>query len=163
VLYSCGTDNAENTVLLLRSADHTENKSRNSYLASSLAHCCLATSYKHSSYCCVRVSRGVYRAAAWHCVDMSQIWSFTTIGQGIHVILRLLLQQFEAAVLVLLMGEIYEVHRWDGFKWHNIHMTFNDDQFGHWSNIKVTASTIWEAAVLLMGGIYVVRHSGGFR
>jgi hypothetical protein len=33
---------------------------------------CLTTSYKHSSYCCVRVSRGVYRAVAWQCVDMSK-------------------------------------------------------------------------------------------
>jgi hypothetical protein len=37
VLYGRGTDNAEKTVLLLRSADHTENKLRDSYLASPLA------------------------------------------------------------------------------------------------------------------------------
>jgi hypothetical protein len=37
------------------------------------ADCCLATSYKHSSYCCLRVSLGVYRAVAWQCVDMSQL------------------------------------------------------------------------------------------
>jgi hypothetical protein len=37
VLYSRGTDNAENTILLLRSADHTENKLHDSYLASPLA------------------------------------------------------------------------------------------------------------------------------
>jgi hypothetical protein len=36
VLYSRGTDKAEDTVLLLSSADHTENKSRDSYLASLL-------------------------------------------------------------------------------------------------------------------------------
>jgi hypothetical protein len=36
------------------------------------ADCCLATSYKHLSYFCVRVSRGVYQAAVWQCVDMSQ-------------------------------------------------------------------------------------------
>jgi hypothetical protein len=29
------------------------------------ADCCLATSYEHSSYCCLRVSRGVYRAVIW--------------------------------------------------------------------------------------------------
>jgi hypothetical protein len=28
--------------------------------------------YKHSSYCCVSVSRGVYQAVAWQCVDISQ-------------------------------------------------------------------------------------------
>lgn len=32
------TDNAENTVLLLHSTEHTENKSCDSYLASPLAH-----------------------------------------------------------------------------------------------------------------------------
>jgi hypothetical protein len=34
------------------------------------ADCYLATCYKHSSYCCMRVSRDVYRAAAWQCVDV---------------------------------------------------------------------------------------------
>jgi hypothetical protein len=34
---------------------------------------------------------------------------------------------------------------------------------GNEVHIKVTASTIREAAVLLMVGIYVARHSGGFR
>jgi hypothetical protein len=42
----------------------TENMSHVSYPAISLARCCLATSYKHLSYCCLRVSRGVYRAVA---------------------------------------------------------------------------------------------------
>jgi hypothetical protein len=76
VLYSRGTDNAENTVLLLRSADHITSH----VIAISPVHwhadCCLATSYKHSSYCCVRVSRGVYRAVAWKCVNMSQYYCF---------------------------------------------------------------------------------------
>jgi hypothetical protein len=31
------------------------------------------TSYKHSFYYFVRVSRGVYRAVAWQCVDISQL------------------------------------------------------------------------------------------
>jgi hypothetical protein len=35
------------------------------------ADCCLATIYNHSSYCCMRVLRGIYRAVAWQCVDMS--------------------------------------------------------------------------------------------
>jgi hypothetical protein len=35
------------------------------------ADCCLATSYKHLSYCCVRVSQGVYQAIPWQCVDIS--------------------------------------------------------------------------------------------
>jgi hypothetical protein len=55
-------------------ADHAENTSH--VIATSPVHwradCCLATSCKHSSCCCVRVLRGVYRAVAWHCLDMSQ-------------------------------------------------------------------------------------------
>jgi hypothetical protein len=41
---------------------------------------------------------------------------------------------------------------------HDIHTKFYDDLFRQSSNIKVTASTIWEAPmlVLLMGGIYEV-------
>jgi hypothetical protein len=66
VIHSRCTDNAEYTALLLRSADPTENMSRDWR-----ADCWLATTYKHSSCCCVRVSRGVYRAVAWQCVDMS--------------------------------------------------------------------------------------------
>jgi hypothetical protein len=61
----------ENTVLLLRSADHTE---ASHMITVSPVHwradCCLATNCKHSSYCCVWVSRGVYRAVAWQCVDI---------------------------------------------------------------------------------------------
>jgi hypothetical protein len=36
------------------------------------ANCCLATSYKHSSYCCLRLSRDFYRVVVWHCVDILQ-------------------------------------------------------------------------------------------
>jgi hypothetical protein len=63
----------ENTILLLCSA--TTQKTNHVITISPVhwrADCCLPTSYKHSSYCCVRVSRGVYRAVAWQCVDMSQ-------------------------------------------------------------------------------------------
>jgi hypothetical protein len=28
----------------------------------------------------------------------------------------------EVAVLVLLKGMIYDVHRWDGLRWHDIHI-----------------------------------------
>jgi hypothetical protein len=73
VLYSHCTDNVENTVLLLRRADHIDNTSH--VMAISPVHwrvdCCLATNYKHSSYCCVRVSWGDYRAVAWQYFDMS--------------------------------------------------------------------------------------------
>jgi hypothetical protein len=39
------------------------------------ADCCLATSCKHSSCCCLRLSRGVYLAVDWQCVKMSQYFN----------------------------------------------------------------------------------------
>jgi hypothetical protein len=69
---------------------------------------------------------------------------------------------WEAAVLVLLMGEIYDVNRSVGFRKHDRH-TFYDDRFRHSSNIKAIASTIWEAAALLLstGGICEIRYWDG--
>jgi hypothetical protein len=51
VLYSRGNDKAENTVLLLRSSDHTKNKSCDSYLASLLARWLLPSNI-HSIVAC---------------------------------------------------------------------------------------------------------------
>jgi hypothetical protein len=34
-------------------------------------------------------------------------------------------------MLILLMGVIYNVHRWDGIRWHDIHTKSHDDLFGH--------------------------------
>jgi hypothetical protein len=34
---------------------------------------------------------------------------------------------WDTAVLVLLMGGIYEVHRWDGFMWYDIQTKFHED------------------------------------
>jgi hypothetical protein len=64
----------------------------------------------------------------------------------------------EAAVLVLLMGVIYEVHRSDELRWHNIHSKFHEHWFERSGNIKAATSTVLEAAVLvlLMGRIYNV-------
>jgi hypothetical protein len=61
-------------------------------------------------------------------------------------------------MLVLLMEVIYEVHRWDGLRWHDKRTKFHEDWFGLIGNIKVTSSTIWEPAVLvsLIGRIYDV-------
>jgi hypothetical protein len=53
-------------------------------------------------------------------------------------------------VLVLLMGLIYEVHRWDGLWWHDIHTKSHDDMFRHSITIKGIISTIWEATVLVL-------------
>jgi hypothetical protein len=52
----------ENTVQFFLKEDHRQNESRDSYLASPLARCCLATSYKHSSYCWVRLSEKMFIA-----------------------------------------------------------------------------------------------------
>jgi hypothetical protein len=40
-------------------------------------------------------------------------------------------------MLVLLIEGIYEVRRWDGFMWHDIHTKFHKDWYRHSSNIKV--------------------------
>jgi hypothetical protein len=42
-----------------------------------------------------------------------------------------------AAVLVLLMGVIYEIHCWDGLRWHDKHTKFHEDWYWHSGNIKV--------------------------
>jgi hypothetical protein len=39
-------------------------------------------------------------------------------------------------VLVLVSGLIYEVHRWDGLRWHDLHTEFLEDWFRHSGNIK---------------------------
>jgi hypothetical protein len=52
-------------------------------------------------------------------------------------------------MLVLLMGGIYELCRWDGFAWYDIRIEFHDDLFRHSSNIKVIVSTSYEAAMLV--------------
>jgi hypothetical protein len=40
-------------------------------------------------------------------------------------------------MLVLLMGGIYEVSRWDGFMWYDISTKFHEDWYRRSSNIKV--------------------------
>jgi hypothetical protein len=73
-LHSHGTEKAENTLLLLRGADSTENTSH--LIAIQLVHwradCCLAKSYNirslRQSFQCWALKR-VYGAVAWQCVD----------------------------------------------------------------------------------------------
>jgi hypothetical protein len=72
--YPLGTDHAQKTQFHCCVAQTTQKTSH--VISISPVHwradCCLATSYKRSSYCCVRVSLGVYRAVAWQYVDISQ-------------------------------------------------------------------------------------------
>jgi hypothetical protein len=74
LLYSRGTDHKENTVLQLRSANHTENTSHvvTTQPGHWRADCCLATScnicpLRHSFHCCT--TQCVYRAVTWQCFD----------------------------------------------------------------------------------------------
>jgi hypothetical protein len=72
--YPLGTDHAQKTQFYCCVAQTTQ-KTSHVIIISPVhwrADCCLAMSYKHSSYCCVCVSRGDYRAVVWQCVDMSQ-------------------------------------------------------------------------------------------
>jgi hypothetical protein len=80
VLYSHDTHNAENTVLFW--VAQTTQKTSHVIAISPVywrADCCLATTYKHSSHCCVRLSRGVYQFVAWQCVDTSQYISYLAL------------------------------------------------------------------------------------
>jgi hypothetical protein len=67
---------------------------------------------------------------------------------------------WEATLLVSLIRRVYEVRRFDGLWWHDIHTKLHENPLGHWNNINVITSTNLEAAmlVLLMGRIYEVRH-----
>jgi hypothetical protein len=69
-------------------------------------------------------------------------------------------------MLVLLMGGIYEVRRWNWLRWHDIHIhtKFHDDRFRLLSNITVITAIIWEAVMLalLIEGIYEARRLDGF-
>ena len=46
------------------------------------------------------------------------------------------------------MGVAYEVHHWDGLKWHDKHTMFHKDWFGHAGNI--ITFTMWEVVVLVL-------------
>jgi hypothetical protein len=65
---------------------------------------------------------------------------------------------WEVAVLVLLTGVIYKVHRCDGLRWHGIRTKFLGDWFRHSGYNKLITSTMWDASmlVLLMERIYDV-------
>jgi hypothetical protein len=53
------------------------------------------------------------------------------------------------AVLVLLMGLIYEVHSLDGLRCHDMLTVFNKDWFWHSGNITIITTTIREMALLM--------------
>jgi hypothetical protein len=74
LLYPLGTDHTQKTQFYCCVAQTTQKTSLMITISPVHWHadCCLATSYKHSSYCCVHVSQAVYWAIAWQCVDMSQ-------------------------------------------------------------------------------------------
>jgi hypothetical protein len=82
------------------------------------------------------------------------IHTLMMIGSGILVILKTI---WEATVLVLLMGGIYDVHDWNGPGWHDtlIHNNIDDDEFRKASNIKFITPTISEAEVSVRLYIYI--------
>lgn len=61
-------------------------------------------------------------------------------------------------------GKIYNIRRWNGFRWHDLCTKFHDDRLRHLSNITVITATIWEAVmfVLLIERNYNVRRWDGF-
>jgi hypothetical protein len=70
--YPLGTDHARKTQFYC-CVPQTIQKTSN-VITTSPVHWCLllpSNELKHSSYCCVIVSRGVYRAVAWQCIDVT--------------------------------------------------------------------------------------------
>jgi hypothetical protein len=67
---------------------------------------------------------------------------------------------WKAVMLILLMGTIYTVSRWNGLRWRDVLTKINGYRYRHLSNIAVIFATIWEDAllVLLTEGIYEVRR-----
>jgi hypothetical protein len=53
---------------------------------------------------------------------MIYIPSFSKIGEGVQAILRLCLRNLRNVMLVLVMGNIYELHRWDGLRCLDIYI-----------------------------------------
>jgi hypothetical protein len=45
-------------------------------------------------------------------------------------------------VLLLLMGLIYDIHRWDELRLHYMHTKIHEDWFGHSGNIKYKISEV---------------------
>jgi hypothetical protein len=69
--------------------------------------------------------------------DMIYLPSVMTIRWNIQVILRLLLSTiWEAAVLVLLTGVIYEARSWESIRWHDIHTKFHKDRLQRSTVVK---------------------------
>jgi hypothetical protein len=67
---------------------------------------------------------------------MIYIPSFMKIGSGHACNIKVIISTiWEAAVLVLLMGRIYDVCHWDNLRWHGIYTKFHADLFRNWSNI----------------------------
>jgi succinate dehydrogenase hydrophobic anchor subunit len=68
---------------------------------------------------------------------------FMKTDTDIQAIFRFCFSIFEKfLMLVLLMGVIYEVHRLNGLRWHDIRTSFHYDRFRYLSNTKVITATI---------------------
>jgi hypothetical protein len=82
---------------------------------------------------------------AWYTYQIDENW----FGQSdnIKVITATIC---DATVLVLLMGMIYEVHRWDGTWPHDTDIKFHEDWLGNSDNVKAITSIIWDVSVLVL-------------
>jgi uncharacterized protein YraI len=72
---------------------------------------------------------------------MTHVQSFMKIITGVQAILRYCLGNFKVCN-VILMGEIYGVHRSNGLSLHNTHAKFHDDRLMYVSSIMVITATI---------------------
>jgi hypothetical protein len=93
-----------------------------------------------------------FKVSCWDCCRWHDIHTkFIRIGLGIRNHIQLItLTILNVAMLVLLMGGIYEVRRSKRTRWYDIHSKFHDYQFSHSRNMKVIISTTREVSMLVL-------------
>jgi hypothetical protein len=75
-------------------------------------------------------------AAEMALYGMILVPSFIKIGTGVQAILRFCLRNLRGSNVGIMNGEIYDLCRCDGVRYHNIHTKFHKDRFRH-SEINV--------------------------
>jgi hypothetical protein len=103
-----------------------------------------------------------------HAVEMTSrcmiyVPSFMTICSGIGITLGLLPSYLRGCSIGSFDGRDFLIYRWNDLTWYDVHIEFHNDRFRRWSNVKVSTSSTWETAVLvlLMEEIYEIWYWNG--
>jgi hypothetical protein len=78
------------------------------------------------------------------------VLSFIKIDKGIQAILKFCLSNLNDCNVGITDEEIYDVHRSNGLRWHDIRTKFYDDRLRHLSNIMEITATISEVVMLVL-------------